>query len=174
MSWVILIDGYNVLLNWPQFSEAVESAFDQARERLLRTVADYAHYHGHRAIVVFDAPSQNQRRAKREKRLGLEIVYTRKQQTADAYIIGWLERYTGNAHVEVITSDVELRQAAQRLGASVRNTFEFSDSYTQARKGVRFVRPQDAIPNSDPQLADRLDANTRRQLEQLKRRLKKP
>lgn len=173
MSWNVLIDGYNVLLNWPQFSRDLEMDFNLARDRLLHMAADFAHYHGHRVIVVFDAPNRDLPRTTRKKTHGIEVVFTKKDQTADEYIIEWLRRYKGEAHVEVITSDGELSRAARRQGASVRSVLEFSDSYARTKGGFRFSRPQDAIPDSDPQLGDWIDPKMRRQLEQLKRRLKK-
>ncbi|MCZ6677736.1 MAG: NYN domain-containing protein [Candidatus Poribacteria bacterium] len=172
MSWIMLVDGYNVLLNWPQFTHDIKGPFDVARNRLIRTIANFAVYHGHRVIVVFDAQKQNLRRVTRKKQDGIEVVYTKREQTADAYIVEWIRQYSGDEHIEVITSDVALGHAVRRLGASVGTTFEFSDTFARTGGNQKFSRPQNAIPDSDPRLADRIDRTTRRQLEQLKRKLK--
>ena len=172
MSWIVLVDGYNVLQNWPQFAHELTGRFDLARDRLIRMIANFAAYQGHRVIVVFDAQKRNLRQVARKKQDGIEIVYTKQKQTADDYIIEWIQRYKGDEHIEVITSDVALSTIVQRLGASVRTTFEFNDTYARTGGSGRFAKPQDAIPNSDPRLADRIDPTIRRQLEQLKRKLK--
>ena len=172
MSWIVLVDGYNVLQNWPQFAHEIESHFDLARERLIRMIADFAAYQGHRVIAVFDAQKQRSRQPTRKKQDGIEIVYTKRDQTADAYIVEWIRRYKGDEHIEVITSDLALRNAVRRLGASIKTTFEFSDAYARTGGSKGLSRPQNAIPDSDPRLADRIDPKIRRQLEQLKRNLK--
>ena len=171
MSWIVLVDGYNVLQNWPQFTHDIEERFDLARDRLIRMIANFANYQGHRVIVVFDAQRQNLRKAVRKKQDGIEIVYTQREQTADAYIIEWIQRYQGKNHVEVITSDRGLSDVVHRLGASVRTTFEFNDTYARMGGSGMRSRPQDAIPNSEPLLSDRIDPTIRRQLERLKRKL---
>ncbi len=173
MSWIVLVDGYNVLQNWPQFTRDLEERFDLARERLTRMIADFAAYQGHRVIVVFDAQRQNLRKAVRKKLEGIEVVYTQREQTADAYIIQWMQRYKGEKHVEVITSDRALSDAVHRLGASVRTTFEFSDTYARTGGSGMRANLQDAIPNSAPRLGDLIDPTVRQQLEQLKRELGK-
>ncbi|GEM_PF-1449469 len=171
MSWIVLVDGYNVLQSWPQFSQQLDHQFDLARGRLIRMIANFAEYQGHRVIAVFDAPQRNLTKAMRKKQEGIEVVYTKQNQTADDYIVEWIKRYKGGEHIEVITSDGALGNAVRRLGASVQTTFEFSDTYTPAGGIVQHSRPQAAIPDSQPRLRDRLQPNVRRQLEQLKRKL---
>ena len=180
MSWIIIIDGYNVLQSWPPFSNLLDSTFPtrpkdpkfaQARDRLIRLIAEYAQYRGLRAIVVFDAHQRKTHQPTRNIQEGLEVIYTKWQQTADDYIIDWIRKYDGDLEIEVITSDQALSQRGRQSGATVRSTFEFSDMYSRARP-TRQGRFQDAIPDSDPLLADRVDPKTRRQLEMLKRKLK--
>lgn len=173
MSWIVLVDGYNVLLNCPQFTSLLDAEFNLARNRLIRTIADFGDYHGHRVIVVFDAQRQNLGKPARQKQEGIEIIYSQRGQTADDYIIEWIQRYKGEKHIEVITSDRALSNTVQRLGASVQTTFEFSDTYTRTGESGRHSRLQDAIPDSDSLLADRIDPTIRRQLERLKRTLEK-
>ena len=180
MSWIIIIDGYNVLQSWPPFSNLLDSTFPtqpkdpkfaQARDRLVRLIAEYAQYRGLRAVVVFDAHQRKTHHPTRNIQEGLEVIYTKWQQTADDYIIDWVHKYDGDLEIEVITSDQELSQKVREFGATARSTFEFSDTYSRARP-TRQGRFQDAIPDSDPLLADRVDSKTRRQLEMLKRQLK--
>jgi uncharacterized protein len=171
MSWVVLVDGYNVLQSWPQFAHQLETQFELARNRLIRMVANFADFQGHRVVVVFDAPRRDYPKVKRKKQEGLEVVYTKRNQTADDYIIRWIKRYKGGKHIEVITSDRELGSSVRRLGASVRNTFEFSDSHARTDRIQRHSRPQAAIPDSEPRLRDRIDPDVRRQLEKLRQKL---
>jgi len=171
MTWIVLVDGYNVLKNWPQFTRQLDGQFNLARNRLIRMIGDFADYQGHRVIVVFDAPRRNMHRATSRKQEGVEVVYTKKQQTADDYIVQWVKEYQGEEHVEIVTSDQALRHAVQKLGASVRTTFEFSDTYARTGGIAASVQPREAVPDSEPQLRDGLDPKVRRQLDQLKRNL---
>lgn len=99
MSWIVLVDGYNVLQSWPQFSQQLDHQFDLARGRLIRMIANFAEYQGHRVIAVFDAPQRNLTKAMRKKQEGIEVVYTKQNQTADDYIVEWIKRYKGNEHI---------------------------------------------------------------------------
>ena len=173
MSWIVLVDGYNVLKNWPQFAKELDAQFDLARNRLIRMIGDFAVFQGHQVIVVFDAPRQNLHRATSNKQEGVEVVFTKREQTADDYIVQWVKEYKGEEFVEVVTSDQALSYTVQRLGAEVRTTFEFSDTYARTGGIGSGVQPRDAIPDSEPQLRDGLDPKVRRQLEQLKRNLSK-
>ena len=166
MSWIVLIDGYNVLRNWPQFEREWEQNWEHAREHLIRMIVNYAAHEGHRVILVFDGRYTHQKRAVRQRRTGIEVIYTAQGQTADDYIQQWISRYSGTEHIEVITSDKELARRVRRYGADVLSTFEFQDTY--ARTGGR--RWGQGLPDAEPRLFDRLDPEVRKQLEQLKRR----
>ncbi len=166
MPWNVLIDGYNVLRHWPQFEREWEENWEYARNRLIRMVTNYAAHEGHRVILVFDGQFTQQKRAMHRKHAGIEVVYTAQHQTADDYIADWIRRYSGEKHVEVITSDQGLAGRVRRFGAAVQSTTEFQDTY--AHTGGRAW--QRGLQNAEPRLADRLNPSVRRQLEMLKRR----
>jgi len=170
MAWIVLVDGYNVLKHWPQFDRQLNTQFDLARGQLIRMIGNFADYQGHRVIVVFDAGKRNLHRPTSKNQEGVEVVYTKRDQTADDYISEWIEAYRGDEHVEVVTSDQLLSEIVQELGASVRTTFEFSDTYART-PGTSGIQYQNGIPDSEPQLRDGLDQTTRRGLENFKRNL---
>lgn len=166
MPWNVLIDGYNVLRNWPQFEREWEENWEHARKHLIRMVGNYAAHEGHRVILVFDGQFTKQKRAKRSRQHGIEIVYTAQGQTADEYITQWVQRRSDDRHVEVITSDRGLARDVMQHGAEVLSTLEFQDTYT--RTGGKSW--ESGLQDADPRLADRLDPSVRSKLEQLKRK----
>ena len=95
----------------------------QAREDMLDELADYAGYFGGRVTVVFDAHMIRGGREKRERHLGMEVVYTREGETADNYIERTVPRLVATGYrVRVITSDaleqvMVLARGAERVSA---------------------------------------------------------
>ena len=53
MKPLLLVDGYNVIGAWSVPREE-HLSIEQARERLVHLIADYAGYSGEEVIVVFD------------------------------------------------------------------------------------------------------------------------
>ena len=49
---VLLVDGYNMIGDWPELSRLAESGLEEARNRLLFRLADYQAFSGRKVIVV--------------------------------------------------------------------------------------------------------------------------
>ena len=47
MARVIIIDGYNVIYNWPELKSLSEISLEHARESLIERLNGYARYTGH-------------------------------------------------------------------------------------------------------------------------------
>ncbi len=104
---ILLIDGYNIINGWPILTESAMDDLDLARNQLINIMMDYQGYIGGKIIIVFDAYNSNELKEKIELYNDgkVEVVFTRKHETADHYI----ERYVTNVpkyqKVSVATSD---------------------------------------------------------------------
>ncbi len=105
---LLIVDGYNVLGQGPGMLSG--KPLDDARDKLIRELHDYAGYSGQRVILVFDA-WQSERKQRTEEKMGpLTVVFTRRGETADHYIERLCderegEMDLGRLEVRVATSD---------------------------------------------------------------------
>lgn len=121
MALHLIIDGYNLLgsrgrAGWRGGSE-------MAREDLLRRLGAYRHRKGHAVTVVFDGWRSGSGSEQHEHRAGVEVIYSRRGETADD-VIGRLATHYGDA-CAVVSSDHEVAAAARVSGAVVLTATEF-------------------------------------------------
>ena len=104
MKPLLLVDGYNVIGAW-DVPRREHLSIDQARERLLHLVADYAGYSGEEVIVVFDGHYTDRTTRSRMNAHGVEVVFTRHGESADNYIEAACAAAPRWRSVRVATSD---------------------------------------------------------------------
>lgn len=102
---VLIVDGYNFLHNWPELTRLKEASFDHARDKLITELINFQAYWGGRVIIVFDAHKVSGATEKREKIGGVEVIYSREGETADAVIERLVGDITEAGQVYVATSD---------------------------------------------------------------------
>ena len=83
---ILFVDGYNVINAWSELNKHLMDDFEGARQKLNDYMFEYAAYYGEIVYVVYDAYQQKNKNINIEKRHGVYIVYTKSNQTADAYI----------------------------------------------------------------------------------------
>ena len=106
MQTILLVDGYNMIGAWKELRPLRDTNFEEARNRLLDLMAEYRAAIGARVIVVFDAhlvPGAQQTYVQN----GVEIIYTRKNETADERIEKLTNELKGREiQIYVATSDM--------------------------------------------------------------------
>ena len=115
-----LIDAYNVIGSDRDFKALANEDLALARMRLLDLVANYSAYKQFKAIVVFDAYKVKGKAVSKHQYDNIEVVYTKENETADAFIEGHLNEYAKKYRVSVVTSDyleqiVTFSKGARRL-----------------------------------------------------------
>ncbi|MBM7610214.1 putative RNA-binding protein with PIN domain [Lysinibacillus composti] len=106
MQNILLVDGYNMIGAWKELRPLRDTNFEEARNRLLELMAEYKAAMGWRVIVVFDAyhvPGIEQNYIQN----AVEIIYTRKSETADERIEKLTNELKGRKRqIYVATSDL--------------------------------------------------------------------
>ena len=105
MSDYLIVDGYNIIHAWPMLQKLKDASLGHARTRLADILAGYAALSGERVIVVFDAHLVKNNQEHSEVVSGVEIIYTREGETADAVIERLVGTLPERATVFVATSD---------------------------------------------------------------------
>ena len=131
-----LVDGYNVINNWPDFAVVRDQDLEHARAMLADKVAEFSAFHGYDTVVVFDAMDVKGPEAA-ELIGGCMVVYTAEQETADS----WIERETyriakRGTRVFVVTSDKAEQDNVLGSGAFRISAREFRDMYYKTKKEI--------------------------------------
>jgi predicted RNA-binding protein with PIN domain len=141
----LIVDGYNIIFSWDELKELSKTNMDAARDSLKDTLCNYQGYRRCHLILVFDAYKVKGHAGKTENYQGIEVVYTRQDETADAFIERKVHDIREKYRVTVATSDGleqqtvlslgALRMSARELKENIeRTTREGYESYVQMNK----------------------------------------
>lgn len=116
----LFVDGYNIINSWDNLKKLAEVSFEDARMELLDILVEYSHLKGIKVIVVFDGHLVKGNIGEKEKYKGIEVVFTKENETADHYIEKTLHEIGRIKRVRVATSDwVEQQIVLSRGGTRV-------------------------------------------------------
>ncbi|WP_240377843.1 NYN domain-containing protein [Bacillus piscicola] len=85
MKNILLVDGYNMIGDWPELKKLREHNLAEARDFLIERMAEYQAYKGWEVKVVFDAHMVPGLGKNYNNHL-IDIIYTRENETADERI----------------------------------------------------------------------------------------
>jgi predicted RNA-binding protein with PIN domain len=164
--WII-VDGYNLIRQWPELAMLDRADLQSGREALLQELRGYQQAKRHRITVVFDGRERGGISGGAEKSCGIEVRYSRQGETADA-VIAQLVAKAGEGAV-VVSSDHQVQVAARRHGATPLPSEEFMDRVEVSRVAALKGGDEDDCPQkSGKGTARRLPKRERREERRLK------
>ena len=113
----LIVDGYNMIYQWPELRELAAIDIDAARGKLLDLLSNYQGYTGYKMTVVFDAYRTERTPESVSAYDNMEVVFTRKGVTADGFIERQVHEMAGKYRITVATSDGLEQLTVLRLGA---------------------------------------------------------
>lgn len=113
----LIVDGYNVIFSWEDLSSLKDASIDAARGKLLDILSNYQGYTGLKITVVFDAYRTEKTPETYSTYDNLEVVFTQKDETADAFIEKTVHDLSQKYKITVATSDALEQLTIMRLGA---------------------------------------------------------
>ena len=114
----VIVDAYNLIMTSAEYGAVKGGRMQGAREGLVRDIGRYKKVRGHKVTLVFDATGAGGIERTVDKKEGVNVIFTKRDETADDVIIEMVERGSGVERV-VVTSDVAVKRSAQRRGAAV-------------------------------------------------------
>ena len=127
---LLIVDGYNIIFSWNELKELSRINIDSARDRLKDILCNYQGFEGCRVVVVFDAYRIRDNSGKKEFydgrtrsmvkagiAPGIEVVYTRTDETADAYIERLVHLEREKYRITVATNDAMEQLTVMSQGA---------------------------------------------------------
>ena len=135
MKPLLLVDGYNVIGAWSVPREE-HLSIEQARERLVHLIADYAGYSGEEVIVVFDGHYTDRPTRSRTMMHGVEVVFTRHAESADNYIEAACDAAPKWRRVRVATSDAVEQTVTLGRGSGTQDVVVTRERYPSYQGAV--------------------------------------
>ncbi|MDI6763934.1 MAG: NYN domain-containing protein [Thermodesulfobacteriota bacterium] len=160
----LIIDGYNLLHSGRTLVKLNSIELQWERERLIQRLSLYRQARPSEIIVVFDGWQAGWSTEKREKKKGVELIFSKIGEKADE-VIKRLIREKGSGAV-VITSDREIARYAARLSVPVIPSDQF-----QAKLESADVRVENKIEDDEEAQGLKKKGPSRR-LSKKERRLK--
>ena len=137
----VIIDGYNLIYAWDDLRELADFSLEKARETLMDILANYVGYTKTEVILVFDAYLVKEGDCRDFEKDGLRVVFTKKDQTADAFIERLMFELGPNYDIKVVTGDQLIQFSAVRSGILRTTAKEFTDELiTVGNEITSFIR----------------------------------
>ena len=168
MKPLLLVDGYNVIGAW-DVPRSEHLSIDEARERLVHMIADYAGFSGEEVIVVFDGHYTDRTVRSRSTVHGVEVVFTKHAESADNYIESLCSAAPKWRHVRVATSDSTEQTVTMGRGAVRISSREFLMELTQVRSVGRVRMKEEKVSRGD--IFSRLPPHQREIFDRMRRGL---
>ena len=127
----IIVDGYNLIRQWPELAMLDRADLQSGREALIRELQAYQRARRHQITVVFDGRERGEMSGGAERAGGIGVRYSRQGETADQ-VIARLAAEAGVGAV-IVSTDREVQAAARRYGAAPLSAHEFMGRMQQSR-----------------------------------------
>ena len=112
----IIVDGYNIIFAWEELAQQAKHDLDAARRRLCDILSSFAGFKKCYLVLVFDGWKVKGNPGEKEQFHNIQVVYTKENQTADAYIEALADQIGRNYAVRVATSDALVQISSLRSG----------------------------------------------------------
>ena len=138
---MVIIDGYNLIYAWEPLKEIADFSLEKARETLMDILSNYVAFTKENLVLIFDAYLVKEGIGSESERDGYKVVFTKENQTADAYIERMMHELGPNYKIRVVTGDHLVQFAAVHSGISRMTVKEFVDELiTVGNEITDFVR----------------------------------
>ena len=111
----LIVDGHSIIFAWPDLRKLHQRRTSLARDALARHLRDYQDWTGVRVVLVFDGKGSDV--SDHGDPHDIQVMYSRKGQTADAIVERLASKYATDFDVTVATSDSLERQTVTSFGA---------------------------------------------------------
>lgn len=113
---LLIVDGYNVIFAWEDLNALAKEDISAARDKLCDILVNYSAFTKTETVIVFDAYLVEGGAGSKLTKNGVNIVYTKENETGDAYIEKLIGEIGKNHNVSVVTSDGLIQVSAIRAG----------------------------------------------------------
>ncbi len=133
----LIVDGYNIIFAWEQLAQTAASDISAARRQLCDILSSYAGFKKCRLVVVFDGYKQKGNPGEKSAYHNIQVVYTKENETADAYMEALAAQIGTNYNLRIATSDSLVQLSSLRSGVLRMSARELLEEVTTAQKEMK-------------------------------------
>ena len=133
----LIVDGYNIIFAWEELAETAKSDLEAARRHLCDTLSSYAGFTKTHVVVVFDGYKVKGNPGEKQLFHNIRVVYTKENETGDAYIESLVAQIGKNYAVRVATSDALVQLSSLRSGVLRMSARELALEIRQTQENMR-------------------------------------
>lgn len=138
---MVIVDGYNVIYADDNLKQTSLFSIEKARDELMDILSNYVSYTKTELVLVFDAYLVKGGEGSEFMHDGYKVVYTKANQTADAYIEKMMHELGPDYSIRMVTDDKLLQFSAVHSGISRVTSREFLEELTRIGNEITdFVR----------------------------------
>jgi len=128
---MVIVDGYNLIYSDDNLKSTSLFSLEKAREELMNLLSNYVAYTKTELVLVFDAYLVKDGEGSEFMHDGYKVVYTKANQTADAYIEKIMHELGPDYSIRMVTNDKLLQFSAVCSGISRMTAKEFLEELTR-------------------------------------------
>ena len=133
----LIVDGYNIIFAWDALAAIAKADLDAARRQLCNRLSSYAGFKKCWLVVVFDGYKVKGNPGQKLTFHNIQVVYTKENETGDAYIEALVDQIGNNYDVKVATSDSLVQLSALRSGVLRMPARELQQELEQTEKEMQ-------------------------------------
>ncbi len=127
---VLIVDGHSMIFQWPDLTLQHAKKGSAARDTLVKMLTGLQDNSDWRVAVVFDGTGVKANDVSDAS--GIQIFYSRKDQTADSIIERLVAKYAERYEITVATDDLMERTTVQTFSASTISARQLRDEIDAA------------------------------------------
>ena len=133
----LIVDGYNIIFATDELAAMAREDLDAARRALMDRLSSYAGFRKCRVVLVFDGYKVKGNPGEKSQFHNIQVVYTKENETADAYIEALVSQIGTNYNIRVATSDALVQLSSLRSGVLRMSARELQEEFARARKEMQ-------------------------------------
>jgi len=170
MKEYLLVDGYNIIHAWKHLKEILDhGTLDSARIALVEELSNYSGYTNNQIIVIFDGHHSTNLTRTYEQYHNIEIVFTKKTESADHYIERIAEEVGREYKITVATSDGMEQLIVLARGATRQSARELLNEINAVKKSIQTDYIDNQTMNKKNLLESHLNQDVKDWMEKLRR-----
>ena len=165
---LIIIDGYNILNAWEKYKPFLNLSFENARQELINDMGEFSKLIGIDLLLVVAAYTINFKGSS-EVIKGIEVIYTKQNETADQFIEKKLDEIGRKISVSVGTDDTLIQKLVTQRGGIVLTSKELLYRYENLKNKSNRYETKNRIINKS--YFNSLDEKALNQLDEIEKKL---
>ena len=133
----LIVDGYNIIFAWEDLAAIAKEDLEAARKMLCDRLSSYAGFKKCRVVLVFDGYKVKGNPGEKAQFHNIQIVFTKENETCDAYIEALVAQIGSNYNIRVATSDALVQLSSFRSGVLRVSARELAEELAIAKKEMQ-------------------------------------